>query len=609
MTIWRKLVLLGLLGAGVAQAAPKELPTPPPPPMPQVQNVTMFRGRTVEIPLRAIGRAPSQLKFLIRTKPKSGRLGEIQFTSRKTAVVTYYHDEKSSAAYDSFTYAVQAVDTAVSAPGVVHIAISEEPPALSVIHTLDFGQVWMGEKRTEEIVIRNTGGGSLAGRMIVSEPWKILGSPEYRLGRREEKKVRLQFAPADPGEFTARLLFSHDPRSSVTLSGGAEAPLEFEPEREVELTAAFGTSVRLGRLTLRNRTAADRLVEISLPEQVLGSEEVTVPAEGELNLDLRTKADFLGALEDRIDLQSEGFQRSLTLRVFAVPPLLRYEPANGLDFGTVGVKSPVRRPLTLRNEGGSPVRLRMEAPQEARVIPDPNSVVLAPGEKRNFEVECEVMKDGPFQGEITLGSDGSPERQKIPVRARGIAAPAQPEAPTPPGAGVRSEVADVLPRTPGGSSTPETFSEIPAVGKITTTALSRKAIEFRWKKPAPNAVSSLIEFRSVEKDGSGRPVTRWNKWQGAAMREEGGETIAVLGNLPPGGTWYLRVLTLDETGRRSRPSEIVRLTTPNAPQVYWIWWLAGLAVAGLVGYVVMLVRRRREAEAQADADRLSKIHT
>lgn len=607
MSIWRKLAFVWLLGLAAVQAAPKEEPTPAPPPMPQTQNMTIFRGRTVEIPLRAIGRAASQLKFLIRTQPKHGKLGEIQFTSRKTAIVTYYHDEKSAATYDSFTYAVQGVGTAVSAPGVVNIAISEEPPALSVIHTLDFGQAWVGEKRSEEVVIRNTGGGALVGRIIVSEPWKVLGSPEYRLARKEEKKIRLLFVPTDPGEFSTRLLFSHDPRSSVTLSGGAQAPFEFDPAGEVQLAAEPGKTDRSGRLKIRNLTPADRLVDISLPEQVEAPDEITIPANSEATLDLRAKADFLGGLEDRIDVESEGYQRSLPLRVAAVPAIVRSEPAEGLEFGEVSVKTPVRRTLTLRNEGGLPARLRVDSPKEVLLIPDPNAVVLAPGEKRDFEVELEVGLDGPYQRAISIGAEGGAPALSIPVLARGIApASASPTA-KPSLPVVRPDIPSTLPPGSEREEQQENFSPVPQIKNIGTKALSRKSIELRWKKPAPNALTPVIEYRGLERNAKGIPVARWNKWQGASFREENGEIVALLGNLPPGGTWYLRFSSLDETNRKSRPSETLRLVTPNAPNTYWIWVVVVLVLAGGSGYGFYVVRRRREAEAQADAERLSKL--
>lgn len=609
MIAWRKLTALFLVAAATAQAAPKEQPTPPPPPMPQTQNVTIFRGRAVEIPLRAIGRAPSQLKFLIRTPPKYGRLGEIRFTGRKTAVVTYYHDEKATAGYDSFAYAVQAVDTAVSAAGTVHIAISEEPPALSVVHTLDFGQLWVGESREEEITVLNTGGGSLAGRIIVSEPWRILGSAEYRLARREQKKVRVLFAPADAGEFAARLLFSHDPRSSVTLSGGAEAPLEFEPAEAVVLSLEAGKTTRAGGLTIRNRTPVERTVEISVPETIEAPEEISVPANGESSLEFRTKPGFLAALEDRVDLQSDLYQRSLPLRVPALPPVLRAEPADGLNFGTIPLKFPSRQTLTLHNDGGSPARVRIDAPPEVLLIPDPNAAVLAPGEKRSFEVELEVSGTGTFRKSIVIAPLGAPV-VSLPVVARGIEGEPRP-GPVLPGEAhpsVKRDLPSSLPpRTLVDEAPAETLSAIPPVTDFQTQVISPRALEIRWKKPAPNAVSTLIEYRSVQPGVNGPAKVAWHKWQGAAVREESGDVVALFGNLPLGHLWYIRFTSIDETGRRSRPSPTFRLATPPAPPVLWYWWVLGLVVVGGGVYGFVLIRRGREAEDRADAERLSRL--
>ncbi len=609
MIAWRKLTALFLLAAATAQAAPKEQPTPPPPPMPQTRNVTIFRGRTVEIPLRAIGRAPSQLKFLIRTPPKHGRLGGIRFTGRKTAVVTYYNDEKAGAGYDTFTYAVQAVDTAVSAAGTVHIAISEEPPALSVVHALDFGQLWVGESREEEITVFNTGGGSLAGRMIVSEPWRILGSAEYRLGRKEQKKVRVLFAPSDAGEFAARLLFSHDTRSSVTLSGGAEAPLEFEPAQEIELELEAGKTTRAGRLTIRNRTPAERAVEISVPGAIEAPDEVAVPANGEAIVELRTKPGFLAALEDRVDLQGDRYQRSLTLRAFALPPVLQAEPRNGLDFGAIPLKFPSRKTLTLRNDGGSQARLKIDAPPELLLIPDPNAAVLAPGEKRSFEVELEVPGAGAFRKNIVVATHGA-TALAIPVVATGIEGEPQPKTNVPrlTHPSVKRDIPSSLPpkilveEIPGGS-----LNDIPPITEFQTQAVSQSAMEIKWKKPAPNAISTLIEYRGIEPGINGPAKVVWHKWQGGAVREEAGNVVALFGNLPPGRTWYIRFTSMDETGRRSRPSPTLMLATSPAPPVRWHWWLLGLLAAGAAVYGFALIRRQREAEARADAERLSRL--
>lgn len=602
---WRAAFLL-VATLNPLQAAPREMPTPPPPPMPQAQAITTFRGRTVEIPLRAIGRAPGQLKFLIRTRPKFGRLENLQLTGRKTARITYFHDEQNSAAFDSFTYAVQAIDSAVSAPGTVSIAISEEPPALSVVHALDFGKLWVGTSREEDLTIRNSGGGVLSGRIIVSEPWQVLGSADYRLARHEERIVRVVFAPSESGELTTRMLFSHDPRSTVTLSGEGAAPLEFNPPKEVALTLEKEKTTRTGTLRVLNRTPTDRIVELSLPEKVEGPDEVTVPAGGETSILLRTAPDFLGPLEASIQATSEGFVHHQPVRVFAVPALLRTEPDH-LDFAKIPVRDPQSRPFTLRNEGGVAARLRVEVPPEIQILPDPGTAVLVPGESRTFEARLELTAPGPFQKSIQV-DDPSIQPLTLPVTALGISPAARqgtaqrPAAPATPPLPTTETLSDTSPGEPAAS-----FNSIPPVQKVDSHAVSKKSLELRWKKPAPNAVSTLLEYRQIEETNPNDLPIRWVKWEGASVRQEGNETVVLLSNLPPNRTWHLRIVSLDETGRRSRPSETIRLTTPPAPRPAWIRWLSVPAVIAVAAWILAFIRRSRRAEDAADAARLDKI--
>ncbi len=56
-------------------------------------KVSVYRGNTVIIPLRASGRTPGQIRFIVRTEPKFGTLGEILVTGPTTAEVAYTHND------------------------------------------------------------------------------------------------------------------------------------------------------------------------------------------------------------------------------------------------------------------------------------------------------------------------------------------------------------------------------------------------------------------------------------------------------------------------------------------------------------------------------------
>ena len=95
----------------------------------------------------------------------------------------------------------------------------------------------------------------------------------------------------------------------------------------------------------------------------------------------------------QMSFESEGFKQSMPMRIFALPPVLRVEPREGLDFGETNPESDTGR-LRIKNEGGSAARLQATVPRDILVVPDPNSAVLEPGETRVFEVAFEVVLDG-----------------------------------------------------------------------------------------------------------------------------------------------------------------------------------------------------------------------
>ena len=70
----------------------------------------------------------------------------------------------------------------------------------------------VGTTREEEIILRNSGGGELEGQMEVPPPWRILGSKEYRLGRKQESHCANHLCTQRTARSTGKLVFSHDAR-------------------------------------------------------------------------------------------------------------------------------------------------------------------------------------------------------------------------------------------------------------------------------------------------------------------------------------------------------------------------------------------------------------
>lgn len=587
-----------LLLAGNLLAAPKESPTPRPPPMPQDQRVSIYRGRSVEIPLRAIGRTSGPLKFLIRVKPKTGKLGEIRLTGDKTAVVTYTHTEAAGANADFFSYAVQSQGTAVSAPGRVQITVSENPPAFSVVHELDFPKAMIGEPREEELTIRNTGGGTISGVIMAPAPWKVLGDPKYQLGRKEEKRVRLLFDPAEARDYTEKLVFSHDARSAVTLTGSAVSPFELVPPGDIKLTAKGGDTIRLGGLIIRNTTDRERVVDITAPEKIAAPDQVVVGAGGEARVPFHTPPDFLEAIEGEVVLESEGFRRSIALQAPALGAILEVEP-KALDFGKVPAGERRTIPVEIKNTGGTAARLRVVPPPDLLLVPDPNTAIIEPGEKRAFQAILETLAVGTYRFELEITAENI-TGLKIPVDAQ-VARPAN--------ASGKIATSAIAPLAPEPQKTqPENNpypSSVPQIQNIQVQPAGKYALQASWRKPANNAETVVIEQRMIGAEG--KPTWKILDNNNIKISEQDDKALVRFENLAPGQIWFLRFSYLDQNSHRSVPSSTIRLASAPREKPVALWICLAVIVAGAGGLFAYKLHQSRQVGAEDEAKRLARI--
>jgi hypothetical protein len=594
----RYLVLIALLAVAAARAGPKDPPIVPPP-MAQPQSLSVFRGRSIDVPLRAQGRAPGQLKFLIRSLPVKGHLGEIRLTGPKSAEITYFHDDTSEGT-DSFTFAVQTFDSPVSAAAPITISIAEEPPALTVTKSVDFGTLEVGTTGEEQIVVQNSGGGILEGVAEVSPPWKISGSAEYRLGRNQIKKLRVICAPEEEQDYSGRLVFSHDARAAVELTASAISPFDFDPAREIELASQDAGALRSGGVAIRNRTGRDRTVEIAVPPEIVSPNKVFIPADEEVGIALHTRPGFLGALEGAVTFQSEGFKRSIPVRIFALQPILRIEPREGLHFGQIEPRRRHKGFLRIKNEGGSAARLRVRVPGEILLVPDPNSAVLQPGETRVFEVAFEAPSAGDYRSEIVIESSaGRPA--SVPIEARIGSQPAEAQ---------KIPTAALKPAARQAATTPESrepSSSVPAVKEIKVLKAGNRVFEIGWNKPASDPLAWIVQQRHVEATDGDAPKAIWRDLTNVRFFEQNDTIGARFENLAPGQVWFLRIVSLDQQGRRSAPSPTFMMSSaPTKDHTLLRGTLLLLAVAaGVVGFLKF--RQRRQAEASEQAEQIARI--
>ncbi len=570
----------------------------PPPPVPLGNQASMYTGRSIDIPLKAVWRNPTQIRFLIRTQPKHGVLGEIRITSPNTAVVTYTHNGHDGAGLDSFTFAGQGLGTPVSAPGKVSIIISEEPSSLVVPVEVDFGTVLVGESVTKEIPLDNTGGGIVSGTVEVPPSWKIAGdgSPKYSVIHGQTNSLRLTFSPTDDRSYEEKLRFSHQHTLSVNLVGKGQAPLAFEPDGQLELT---GSPVRSGTILVRNTTGQERTLSITTPEKIIGPETVKIPAGEEVPVVLKTDAKFKSGTNGMLRLESGSYKHSIPVHLFAMSPVLKVEPAERIAFGKVTAGEHYRASLKVSNDGGSDARLRIATPKFLVVTPDPATAILSPGENRTFEVSFDPQGSGNYAENISVTSGaGNPLVLAVTATinnplASASRAPANASVPLP---------------TPTPEGPKEAvYNDIPPIKEIRALKTTPHSVQLMWKKPAKNAVEYLIEMRSLQSVPNGPAVAKWEPWPFVSYREENGVVIADIANLQPRTINFLRVSSLDVMESASAPSPTARIVSPAAPNYHTRTILGLLIGLGAVLFFAWRYFRKRQSTRNEDAARIAKL--
>ena len=405
--------------------------------------------------------------------------------------------------------------------------------------------------------------------------------------------------PANPRSIAEKLVFSHDARVAVDLTANAISPFELSPAGEIELASQEGGTLRSAEVAIRNLTPRDRTLRITVPAELAAPDQMVIPAGGVQRITLQTKPAFLGPLETTMTLESEGFRQDLPVRVFALPASLHIEPREGLDFGEIEPRQRYRGFLRVKNEGGSAARLQTKVPSEVLLVPDPNSVVLQPGQTRVFEVAFEVSSPGSYRSAITIASSGATP-VTIPIVGNAVIHAGQ----------AKKISTEAL--SSAMQPNPSTNEAEPALGsgpvkEVRILRASSRVFEVGWDRPEPDPVAWIIQQRHLEMTSAGPPKTVWRDLNNVRFFEQGRLIGARFENLAPGQIWFLRIISIDEQGRRSAASPTFMMTSPRAKNQMFGRTLLVILALGAAVLGVLKFRQRRQTEASEQAEQIARL--
>lgn len=595
------LLLAGLLSAGTLFAE-KPLADPPPP-MAVPLKATVYAGESIRIPLKALGRSARTARFLVRSRPALGTLGEIEPGVEGGAVITYTHKKSSGTGADQFTYAAQAVDSPVSAPAKVTIEIIERPPVFDAPKTLDFGTVLTGIEEARTVVLSNFGGGTLTGFAKADGGWEIRGNGAYRLPPGVSERIELVFKAAEPRAYAGVLRFSHDPGAASYLAAVARDPFVLSPSA-LEFDRRGAPSALRRTVSIVNQTAEDMDLrvqgggELGIPDRILvpGGSEAAIPASAE-----RVPP---AGIEGRIVFAGAGIERTIPYRVFPLPGKLETHPQGGLDFGSFQPDRPPTRSLTLKNTGGLPLSIDIELPPRIG-MDGARRLTLQPGAMETVSLFPEGGRAGEWEEALALRAGES--LFSIPVRGVTLEA-GQTPAPSFSMRGADPAAQPAFP-APHAPTIPGLVEPNPSFSQIELTEIGPDFLRFTFEDPTQGAYGHVLEEREVGVGADGLPAISWHALPGASVRELGqGKNEALLRGMNPGFALRTRITSVDVTGKPLAHSAMFYLALPPRPGAAIPWqWLWLLPAAALAVFLHKRWKAQKQAGLREDLERIRDL--
>lgn len=571
-----------------------------PPPMAKADTIRVERGTEVEIPLRAGGRTPGPLRFLVRQPPRYGSLGEPRLVKPNEAVVTYKHDGRSGAPVDAFRFAAQAADSPVSAAAEIRIMVTEPPLRPSFPESLDFGDILAGQSTDRELTIRNTRGGAGSLQIDIPAPWASPQGKSIDVPAGGTVKFPVTFQPASGGRFDdfLRLRWT-DKAAAIRLTGVA---------LDLFLVSLSGENAQI-----TSRSADPLLIELEGPPGLDVPASITIPPMGRSTIPLKRKDNHAGGVQGSLTLAAGSTRKSFPVSISAPAARLISDPSDSIDFGRVGVGSPARSRIHLRNSGGQPATFRTASEEGLRLIPPPDQIVLAPGASEEFLVEFLPAEAGSANGALEFVGPGNVVLLTLPwkaaVAAQAGSPPSSPiaDSPAPVPAHASTDSDEPAPPAESPAPTPRAPRQPgpPLIEDLRITSSSSNRMQVAWREPKPKPEKYSVERREVVFVSDNEPPKeKWIPWDGIILNREDDTARATFVRLPPNASWFIRIQALDANCQITATTPVFRIYSQPRPSRAYIVWLTLAALAIAAAFFWKWKQRRSARQIKSSSDPL-----
>ncbi len=398
--------LLLCLGFSILHAEPRktEKESPVEPSTGYDATLEIYRGETKPITLRAIPSDGYDVEFKILTQPRFGTLSEIVRNSKGSVTILYTHGGDKNQPTDSFKFKIKTGPKKCWATKTTRIQITEPPAIMNISpETLDFGPVFIGESVTLPMLIRNSGGGTLQGRIISAPPWSISGAPDFELPSGKSKTVAITFSPINPDTQLGKIAFetSNKPPMTLHIQGIGEHRFE-APDK-----AAFAQSIEPSplRIKIANKTPETLPLTIHANLPLETQDQLTLPPSGTSEIELKIKPGFFTDKFASLQISDGIGERLLKIQLPPPPPALAWETPK-LDLGDVTKGTKITLDITLHNRGTTPADFKLCAERDGISIPQP-SIHIEPGQSLEIPAYWTPSATGPSTATLRVNGIGN----------------------------------------------------------------------------------------------------------------------------------------------------------------------------------------------------------
>lgn len=601
MSRWHSaLFLTALVGLSVLHGKEKE-PTIRPSFAKPIKAV-VFNGGEVRITLSATTPVGGT-KYLLRSLPSRGTLGEIAITDQGLASVTYRHAEGGTGE-DSFTYAVQSPGAAVSSRATVLIHVANRPAQVVLPEVVDFGRVPVGASSRRVIVLKNSGGENFSGRIRLSSPWQCEdGRIEIAPGGAVE--VALEFSPDGVCEYSGAYFLEGPGGAAGALTGEGFAVFEVSTKFLKLRESADGA--RSAELSVANKTEEPVTVEFVCPPGIRAIAPVTIPPDGSVGVSVGAEDTQKSAVRASLVVKERRVSTTVEVSIPPAPARLVIEPATTVNFGNIAPGSSAASEMMISNTGGVPTAVELVLPPWIRA--DPDRALLKPGKQQTFRLEAAGARPGDLRDRIVFKYDGGLSELAVTAKVLAAATPT----PTPPPISRAPEAPSLKPLqitqiSQGNGSVTVTWTnpnpvvrtfQIESLQITSEASLARQAVlglnvegeKFRAEEFAAERLRLGALFEKASKND--KVVKIWSPLEKSKVSELRTGTFEVTFPMPSDPVTRIRILMVLPDGSTSPVVSEIRIPLRHPKKPGPPMALIAVAVVGILGGIVLFLRRYR----------------